>query len=335
MQGGADSIYRILQKTFFGGDGRSRLFVRYCMNGFGATTAMSKQDVINSLAGQIITAKNYTDKQGVGDNDTHPQFEEFLEYVGKFHKSIDGKGLEDKNAKNIIDTIYAKWNDLPNEVRIFFTEQMILKDNGEILSQGQYMSSSANSKNLIIKLRRVGADNTGLYVFANVIPTSPNSVDLKSIYVNSFEKYDATPIEVTNAAKQFEGLMMGRLLRHRLFSVKEVQSSTDSKSSDEDVYDFITRNIWHRNASGELYTMVNGKTVIASDKDPEYVKMMDNVGSNCYTTSAFKDDDTCNLFLSDCLLNDNSPDDVKKCLKTMENSNFYENVKKEIKDFCK
>jgi len=342
MERGA-RVYGVLQDTFFGGDGRSRLFVKYfiCnLGNFGFPTACEIKK--GDMAHKIMTYDGYDTKPpGANFEDINHQFVQFLVFLGKFHKKINLKKYgDDDDVKKIIDEVYAKWDELSDEVKSFFRAFVELEKNGAKVDQLAYKSAATDQnskKSLSVSIM--------LKAFMKVIPlivdttvkfwiSKTNSIDditgdhvLQITYSKATQgKYDTIDAPKQD---QFEGLMMGRLLRQRIFS-SDKTAPLVSNAAEEDVFDFITGKIWKRGVDGILYMNAQDGTVVkAIDSDPNYIKMLE-LGTRCYSSSAFQDTAKCDKFLSDCLLNNDDEKGIKDCVTAMSDTGFYDNVKKEI-----
>lgn len=143
----------------------------------------------------------------------------------------------------------------------------------------------------------------------------------------------------TKVKTDFPNLWIDKVVRNRLFQIKNSESSIDDEDEDEDedkdkdkedeLLDLVTQNTWKR-AGNKLYTIKNGVQVMHDLNDPEFAKLLTDT-NNCYTTGTFKDKQSCRLFMNQCLL-ERDPNNIMECIKVMEKNDFAQSAKQEIKD---
>lgn len=187
--------------------------------------------------------------------------------------------------------------------------------------------SDAYGKKMSYDLRQIGQNQ----------PTGRSSIEdfFRTLYYGIYQdngqlatslpqKYDPSLVQ-----SEFPGLWIDKIVRNRLF---QIQKSSQNKISpdkhyNDEMFDFITQNIWKR--SGDtLYTMKNGQKIVHSLDDKEFQNLLTS-SNNCYTTGAFEDKTSCRAFMNECLL-DSDPKNIMKCIRVMENQDFGAAAKKEI-----
>ncbi|ARF09352.1 hypothetical protein Catovirus_2_301 [Catovirus CTV1] len=105
------------KEAFFGGDGRSRLFLKFFFaqgNYSQVINGGNADSIIGTDAWGVMSAMNHEDNAGMNDNDVHPDFTDFIVQTALFHREIDKSTktgtIMDPLARAINDTVYDLLN---------------------------------------------------------------------------------------------------------------------------------------------------------------------------------------------------------------------------------
>lgn len=137
---------------------------------------------------------------------------------------------------------------------------------------------------------------------------------------------------------EFPGLWIDKIVRNRLFQINQSSQKKQQNQQphqphqyDDEVFDFITQNMWKR--SGDtLYMIKNGEKIIHDPNDKKFQELLTS-SNNCFTTGSFNDKENCRAFMNECLL-DHDPKNIMKCISVMENKDFAASARKEISNMA-
>lgn len=349
------------KKAFFGGDGRANFFVaKFFPYGYTKGINESNPDDLKkeSEAAQVMLAEWYEDKDrlGLANNDIHPQFSNFIFRTGLVHAKLEEAGTNTEK-ENFIREVYGKWNSLSTDAKDFYRAFIEFLKNGTPILENMYADEARNaifsggvSANYTLRLVREGSN----IKFARFIPLLPSFVgkvcvydDSRSIgclsgalrsilqtsYVDALNGIDPTggrmEMHLPNLPPQrmYEGFWVDLYVRRKLFAVKKHGACAPREDEKEEVFDFITKNVWKR-SGGKLYTEIGGVKIWHDENSKEFVDLL-SADNKCYTTSAYADKDKCREFMFECLLNCND-NKIRKCIDAMNKADFFVAAKTEI-----
>lgn len=219
--------------------------------------------------------------------------------------------------------------EIPSNVeKIFFTDKMGKKIYYDI-SQDTFGIKSFNG----------GANNKNYNQMGGA--TSSENILRRmymAIYKNANTDFtDSLPpkFDPSLVRSEFPGLWIDKIVRNRLFQINQSsqkkQTANQPPQYNDEVFDFITQNVWKR--SGDtLYMIKNGEKIIHDPNDKKFQELLTS-SNNCFTTGSFNDKENCRAFMNECLL-DHDPKNIMKCISVMENKDFALSAKKEISNMA-
>lgn len=268
-----------------------------------------------------------------------------------------------KYTEQFISKVYGKWDSLSEDSKNFYQSQIRLYKKNmnnkweEVTSLFENEAkNAANFKDKYrVNLRKVSIGDLRP-AFWNLIPKVPvNNVPRIYYYDASgrIQTYNVTSgdedilrelymaLYQGNTFSQMPGLVntydplrnkndypklwIDKLVRSRLFQVQ--QKTYEKPKYDEQVFDFVTQNVWMRSGD-KLYTIKNGKKIYHNLDDKEFENLLTSSNA-CFTSGAFEDKENCRLFMNECLL-DKNPSNIMNCIRVMEKQDFAQAAKNEI-----
>lgn len=291
----------------------------------------------------IFTAENYNNKRGVRDQDVHPDFEDFIESVGKYHRQIDSSwagtlgqlgvlsspitagpatqavnnGPNSNVSRQALHKFFTNnWNKLSGEFKKLYTFAMNLVDeNNNAIELESYFGSATGSKdgskvrfNMKTKSANVNGNQVETFRIFNIIPPELH----QKYYTGYMTMGYVAPTQRVELGYNIDRLFQKDLSRG--LKQDDKLSSVFAEMADPD---YCNR-----------YSTVNGK--IHSVETGEPIDVEDVTHANKCGTTQVKENgnERCQDYIDQCLRGEN----IDQCRAFFANANFFETTQEEIRN---
>jgi hypothetical protein len=127
-----------------------------------------------------------------------------------------------------------------------------------------------------------------------------------------------------------------KIIRQQLYRVVkakpgDVPAAGSAPGVDDKQYEYadIAKNVWKRKANGDLVkTLPDGKEITYNENDPATAELL-TANNNCYSTGLNLQGAECKKYIYDCIIGEDNIS-LDKCLKNLDNKDFYTVAKEEI-----
>lgn len=261
-----------------------------------------------------------------------------------------------KTGTDLWENVFNKWSSLaPNSQKFYKKHLKFMKDDTPLdPEKGGYDASSASRFRINLIKHSMTSRDDRVPHFIDLIPLYPKDKFTGIWYTDKNGTHKRLDNSTTTALPDFlrdqyrkavlnERMLdfptewkpagdftfqmdYDRLIRERLYALKNEMKKPSIKPGE--IFSLTDRNVWHRDEQGRLYTM-DGNEKVYYEKDSPATQKVLNKNYNCYSSFVKASPTDCNMFMSECIMNQNL-DDVSKCIQYWKRHDFYTTSKEDI-----
>lgn len=317
---------------FVNDDDRALMFLRYNYIGEEFASPINRKETADTIKGeaiyQLFCKRNYDGFSDEIDLLIYDFCNKVMGNIGWWHNKIDGKAVDNADAKKVYDRVYLRWKDLSPIARKFYSTHMYLTktENGKDVIVRDFDNLSVyNPSTIKLHLRKA---KNGKSLFRETIPFLPigakfrNNKRVEEVISTANQDYLRTQYDIQTKTIYNEIFNYSNFIKNVIqnsgMNVDLYKHAPSSVDNLDDLYpeepELATLN-FSRDETGELI-----RDGLKLD-DAKLEKDLTQAGI-CYGTGIKESGSNCDDVYK-CLL-DAKPGDISRCAEELKNEELFD-----------